>query len=98
MENNKLIETLHNDIIVIPGQDANDTLLYALKLLHSLTKNINERMYTILKNEVISFRNVWYYYMYRYIFVKLLDLAYYVLYQKYSDGFVFLKELFIVDF
>jgi len=52
MENNKLIETLHNDIIMIHNNNINDTLIFALKLLHSLTRNINESMYTILKKQV----------------------------------------------
>lgn len=52
MENNKLIETLFNDIQEISNKSVNDTLFYALKLLHSLSRNINESMYIILKNEV----------------------------------------------
>lgn len=52
MENNKFIETLYNDIITIHNSNINDTLIFALKLLHSLTTNINESMYTILKKEV----------------------------------------------
>lgn len=52
MENNKLIRKLNNDIKVLPDKDINDTLIYALKLLHSLTRNINKSMYIILKNEV----------------------------------------------
>lgn len=52
MENNKLIETLNNDIKTIHNNNINDTLIFALKLLHSLTRNINESMYTIVKKEV----------------------------------------------
>lgn len=52
MENNNLIETLHNDIKAIPKTDINDTLLFALKLLHSLTRNINDSMFIILKKNV----------------------------------------------
>lgn len=59
MENNKLIEILHNDIQVTPNKEINDTLLFALKLLHSLTRNINESMYIILKNNV-SYRSLQY--------------------------------------
>lgn len=52
MENNKLIRALQSDIVAKPHMDINDTFIYALKLLHSLTININESMHTILKNEV----------------------------------------------
>lgn len=52
MENHNLIETLHNDIKSISNKGINDTLLFALKLLHSLTVNINDSMYIILKNKV----------------------------------------------
>lgn len=52
MENNKLIEILNSDIKALPNKNINDTLLFPLKLLHSLTRNINESMYIILKNEV----------------------------------------------
>lgn len=52
MENNKLIETLYNDIQRISNKNVNDTLFYALKLLHSLSRDINKSMYIILKNEV----------------------------------------------
>lgn len=52
MENNQLIETIYNDIKMIPDKNINDTMLFALKLLHSLTRDINESMYIILKNEV----------------------------------------------
>lgn len=52
MENNSLIKTLQNDIKVIFYKDINETLIFALNLLHSLTKNISDSMYIILKNEV----------------------------------------------
>lgn len=55
MENNKLIETLHNDIKTISNKDINDKLIFALKLLHSLTININKSMYIILKKEVSTY-------------------------------------------
>lgn len=56
MENNELIKALYTEIKILPhnNKDINDTLLYALKLLHSLTLNINGSMYNILKNEVSS--------------------------------------------
>lgn len=54
MENNALIKTLHNDIKVTFTKDINDTVIFALKLLHSLTRNISKSMYIILKNEVSS--------------------------------------------
>lgn len=56
MENNKLVEILNNDIKTLP-KNINDTLMFALKLLHSLTRNINESMYIILKNEVSCTNN-----------------------------------------
>lgn len=52
MENNKLVEIINNDIKAVPDKNINDTLIFALKLLHSFTRNINESMYIILKNEV----------------------------------------------
>lgn len=52
MENNKLIETIHNDIKKISNNNINDKSIYALKLLHSLTKNMNQSMYIIIKREV----------------------------------------------
>lgn len=52
MEDHNFIETLHNDIKLISNKGINDTLLFALKLLHSLTINISESMYIILKNKV----------------------------------------------
>lgn len=54
MEKNKLIQTLHNDIKTLPDKGINETLIFALKLLHSLTRNINKSMYSILKDEVSS--------------------------------------------
>lgn len=55
MEDHNLIETLHNDIKSISNKGINDTLLFALKLLHSLTINISESMYIILKNKVSTY-------------------------------------------
>lgn len=52
MENHKLIETLQNDLKVTTNKDINDTLLFSLKLLHSLTRNMNESMCIIVKHEV----------------------------------------------
>lgn len=52
MENNKLIENIYNDIKVISNQDIKDKLIFALKLLHSLTINISESMYIIFKRKV----------------------------------------------
>lgn len=59
MENNQLMETLNDDIKALPDKNINDTIIFALKLLHSLTRNINESMYIILKNEVNSIYNIW---------------------------------------
>lgn len=52
MENNKLIENIYNDIKVISNQDIKDKLTFALKLLHSLTRNMSKSMYIILKRNV----------------------------------------------
>lgn len=52
MENSKLIQTLYNDIKAGPTKGYNDTILFSLNLLFSLTRNINKSMYIILKNEV----------------------------------------------
>lgn len=51
MENNKLIQTLNNDIKVVPKRN-NSIILFSLNLLHSLTGKMNKSMYMILKNEV----------------------------------------------
>lgn len=52
MENSLLLKTLYNDIQVTTENEINDTLIFALKLLHSLTRNIKKPMYVILKSEV----------------------------------------------
>lgn len=52
MENSLLLKTLYNDIQVTTENEINDTLIFALKLLHSLTRNIKNPMYIILKSEV----------------------------------------------
>lgn len=52
MENNKLIQTLNNDIKLVPTNGNNSIILLSLNLLLSLTEKINKSMYTILKNEV----------------------------------------------
>lgn len=52
MENDKLIENIYNDIKVISNQDIKDKLIFSLKLLHSLTRNMSESMYIILKRNV----------------------------------------------
>lgn len=52
MENNELIQTLRNDLKVTTHKDINDTLLFPLKLLFSLTRNMNETMCIIVKDEV----------------------------------------------
>jgi len=52
MENNKLIQTLNNDIKLVPSKGNNNIILFSLNLLLSLTEKINKSMHTILKNEV----------------------------------------------
>lgn len=55
MENNNLIKTLQNDLKIITYKDIDETLLFSLKLLHSLTRNMNESMCIIVKDEVSNF-------------------------------------------
>ncbi|XP_029342843.1 uncharacterized protein LOC100574889 [Acyrthosiphon pisum] len=52
MENNKLIQTLNNDIKLVPNGGNNYVILFSINLLHSLTEKMNKSMYTILKNEI----------------------------------------------
>lgn len=52
MENNKLIQTLNNDIKLVPTNGNDSIILLSLNFLLSLTEKINKSMYTILKNEV----------------------------------------------
>lgn len=52
MENDRLIKRLQDDIKEISNENINEALLFALKLLHSLTLHINESMYNILKSQV----------------------------------------------
>ncbi|XP_060866820.1 uncharacterized protein LOC132942446 [Metopolophium dirhodum] len=52
MENNKLIQTLNNDIKLVHSKGNNSIILFSLNLLLSLTEKINKSMYTILKNEI----------------------------------------------
>jgi len=52
MENNKLVQTLNNDIKVVPAKGNESIVLFSLNLLLSLTEKMNKSMYIILKNEV----------------------------------------------
>lgn len=51
MKNSKLIQTLQNDIKVVPTRD-NNTILFSLNLLLSLSRKMDKSMYLIFKNEV----------------------------------------------
>ncbi|CAH1725158.1 unnamed protein product [Aphis gossypii] len=51
MKNSKLIQTLQNDIKVVPTRD-NNTILFSLNLLLSLSRKMDKSMYLIFKNEI----------------------------------------------
>jgi len=52
IENNKLIQRLYTDIKVLPTKGINETILFSLNLLLSLTRKMNKSMFIICKNEV----------------------------------------------